>query len=132
MRFAIFAILVTSEACSHNVSMRNPVESAHRIDVDFIDVSPERCSPPIDGFVMSADAANDLIRGVRMLERDKKIADIECKRDKDILDARNRALQEEAKSDKSWALVGKVGITGAAVVTTITTILLILKATGGL
>jgi hypothetical protein len=131
MRYALFAVMAISEACAP-VAASAPTVSAQGISLDFVDVAPGRCSPEIDGFVMSAEAATDLVRGVRMIERDAKIAGIECKRDKDILDARNRALQDEAKSDKAWSMVGKIGVTGAAVLTTITTILLILKATGGL
>jgi hypothetical protein len=131
MRYTIFAAVATIEACSP-VAASAPAVSAQGIPLDFVDVAPGRCSPEIDGFVMSADAAADLVRGVRLIERDAKIANIECKRDKDVLDARNRALLEEAKSDKAWALTGKLSVTGAAVLTTVTTILLILKATGGL
>lgn len=131
MRCVVFVVMVTIEACAPMASSL-PAVSAKFVSLDFVDVAPGRCSPEIDGFVMSAEAAQDLVHGVRLIERDAKIAGIECKRDKDILDARNRALQEESKSDKSWAMVGRIGVTGAAVLATITTVLLILKATGGL
>lgn len=120
MRFARFAIAVAGLCSCVSMAPRlaPPVTYPATMEVDFTEIPPERCSPVLDGLFVSHDGATDLVRGMRRAERDCAVRVLEADRDMHIAQFERDALKREIEqqdSNRSWALVGKLGVAGIVI-----------------